>query len=379
MLSQDNINKVYPDQGRRFFVAMSGGVDSSVAALLLKQQGYYVVGVYMKNWSEPVLGRQCPWERDQEDARRAAEKLDIPFYTFDFEKEYKAEVVNYMIREYQAGRTPNPDVICNKIIKFGLFLDKALALGADYIATGHYARKRELKVKNSKLKVFELMSGIDKQKDQTYFLWTLTQDQLRHCIFPIGDFTKQEIRAIAKQAGLPTAGKPDSQGVCFIGEFSMQDFLKQYIPIHKGDVVAASGRKVGEHQGASFYTIGQRHGIGIGGGMPYYVSAKDIDSNTLTVAEGSEDISLFKSELDARDVNWISGKMPSFPLRCQARIRYRQPLQPCRVEKLETRNSKIEIIRIFFDQPQRAITPGQSVVFYDDNGELMLGGGVIDS
>ncbi len=374
---------------KKVFVAMSGGVDSSVAALLLKNQGYDVLGVYMKNWSEPVLGEQCAWERDQEDARRVAGRLDIPFYTFDFEREYKQEVVDYMIKEYALGRTPNPDVMCNKIIKFGLFLQKALALGADYVATGHYVKVKNAKVKiqnaSSKFKI-SLLAAKDSNKDQSYFLWTLTQDRLKYCLFPIGDYTKPEVRQIAKEAGLSTAHKLDSQGVCFMGEFSMQEFLRQYIPEKTGEVVTTGGQRIGQHPGVNFYTIGQRHGIGIGGGVPYYVVQKDISTNRLVIVQGPKDDALYKRKAIVSDINWISEE-PQLPKKVMARIRYRQELQEALLMKYEGGSMKQanEVFDSFhnssfilhFSKPQRAVTPGQSAVFYDTLGDVMLGGGVI--
>jgi len=360
----------------KVFVAMSGGVDSSVAALLLsgyarsrearKQSNYDIVGVYMKGWS--LTG--CA-EEDAKDARRVAGILNIPFYVFDFEDEYKKSVVDYMISGYASGITPNPDVTCNREIKFGLFLKKALALGADYIATGHYARV----IKNNNF--ISLAAARDMNKDQTYFLWTLTQDQLKHCLFPIGNYAKPQVRALAKKYDLPTADKPDSQGVCFVGEIDVAEFLKEKLGRNPGPIKTIDGKTIGTHDGAIFYTIGQRKGIGIKGSLPgeqgkiYYVTAKDVDANTLWVAEG-ESQKLFSKELAIKNINWISGKQPKLPLKCLARIRYRQPLQNCTVYKF----NQLKQFRVLFDVPQRAITPGQSAVFYSKDG-LMLGGGII--
>ncbi len=399
---------------------MSGGVDSSVAAALLKygdarlpagRQGFDVVGIHMKMWSpqgsspplatgyqqDPVCQQQ---HQDRIDAMRAAAHLGIPFQTWDFSEAYRRAVVDYMIREYAAGKTPNPDVMCNSRIKFGAFLQHALALGADYIATGHYARlMRKSKILNpksetnpkSQIQNYKLIAARDANKDQSYFLWTLTQDRLRHCLFPIGEYQKSEVRALARQFGLPNAEKPDSQGVCFIGEFNMREFLKNYIPERKGKVRTAAGNAVGEHEGAEFYTIGQRQGLGIGGGIPYYVADKDLASNTITVAEGPYDEKLFRKELSATDMSWVSGTAPKLPLHCEARIRYRQPVQPCRVERIMNQESRImeregigsgsmiqnsnPLVHVAFTEPQRAVTAGQSVVFY--RGGEMLGGGVI--
>ena len=399
---------------------MSGGVDSSVAAALLKygdarlpagRQGFDVVGIHLKMWAprenqeagsmDQGLESVCRQQyQDRIDAVAVAAKLDIPFQTWDLSEEYRRVVVEYMIRGYAAGRTPNPDVMCNREIKFGLFLKRALETGADYIATGHYARKREVKNKKSKSKSYALAQARDTNKDQAYFLWTLTQEQLRHCLFPIGEYQKSEVREMARKFGLPTAEKPDSQGVCFIGEFNMREFLKNYIPERPGRVETAAGAVVGEHSGVEFYTIGQRHGIGLGGGIPYYVANKDLAANTITVAEGPYDGNLFRKELIATDTSWVSGQAPHFPLRCQARIRYRQPLQRCTVQADENDQSdKIDLtflpseaihraqrstnLIIRFTEPQRAVTPGQSIVFYRGEpfdpaqGKEMLGGGII--
>lgn len=341
----------------RVFVGMSGGVDSSVAAALLKEGDFEVTGVHIKMWSDPEI--PCNFKEDRYDAMRAAAHLGIPFKTWDLTVEYKRAVVEYMIAEYRAGRTPNPDVMCNREIKFGVFLQRGLEQGADFIATGHYARRLKDK----------LLKGVDENKDQSYFLWTLAQKQLQHCMFPIGEYTKPEVRLMAKKLGLPNADKPDSQGICFIGEIDMVEFLKKYIPVRHGSVVTTSGKIVGEHEGLSFYTIGQRHGIEIGGGIPYYVAEKNPKTNTLMVAEGPYNEKLFSRELIVTGVNWISCEESKLPLKCMARIRYRQPLQKCTVRKMKHNLS------VDFDEPQRAVTPGQSIVFY--SGDEMLGGGVI--
>ena len=363
---------------------MSGGVDSSVAAALLKEQGYEVTGVFMKNWSDSRFFKDktmCPWVNDQEDARKAAGVLDIPFYTFNFEKEYRARVVKYMLDGYKKGITPNPDVMCNKEIKFGVFLKKALGLGADFVATGHYARVRAITNYELRITNYELLRGADLNKDQSYFLWTLTQKQLSKTLFPIGEHAKSKVRAMAKKLGLANAEKKDSQGLCFVGEGDVFEFLKSKIKPKRGKIITTGGKEVGEHEGAMFYTIGQRHGIGSpGGGTAYYVTGKDMKKNILYVAEGKEDKALYEKELIVENVHWISGVHQKLPLKCHARIRYRQPLQEARITNYELRITNKTIIHypkfiIRFKEPQRAVTPGQSVVFYD--GDKVLGGGTI--
>ena len=342
----------------KVFVMMSGGVDSSVAAFLLKKSNKYeVLGVFIKGYN--VDGCQ---ERDAEDARRAAKFLRIPFYAVDLEKDYKKLVVDYMISGYKKGITPNPDVMCNKEIKFGLFLKKALELGADFVATGHYVK---LKTKNGACYLYQAK---DKNKDQSYFLWTMTQKQLKHCLFPIGDYLKPEVRKIAKRAGLPTAERKESQGICFLGQVSIKDFLKQFLPAKKGDILTVEGEKIGEHDGVWFYTIGQRHGLGIGGARhPYYVAAKNIKKNILIAAEGGQK-ELYKKEVNLEKVNLISLKITKGVL---ARVRYRQPLFGA--EFLNTNKNKFKLI---FKKPQKFVASGQSAVIYGKGGEI-LGGGII--
>ena len=370
----------------KVFVAMSGGVDSSVAALLLKKQaclpvgkGYDLVGCYIKGWylassAGKPQAFYCAWKEDRRDAMRVCAKLSIPFITVDAEKEYKKEVVDYMISEYKAGRTPNPDIMCNKSVKFGVFLKKALAMGADYIATGHYVRLR-LKIKNKKsnIKNYELAIAKDKNKDQSYFLWTLTQEQLKHCLFPLGGLLKSEVRKSAKENSLATAEKEESQGVCFIGEFNMEDFLKKYIKQKNGEVITTDGKIIGEHNGLAFYTIGQRHGFGYGGGEggPYYIVEKDFKNNRLVVAEKKDEKSFSRKEVIIENANWISA-VPKIGKKYRARIRYRQPLEECEAAEISKDSTKI-----IFKNSQRAVTPGQSLAVYD--GEEMLGGGIIQS
>jgi len=354
------------------FVAMSGGVDSSVAAALLQQQGYRVLGFFMKNWSEAIgHDTNCPWETDQEDARKVAAKLRIPLYTLNFEAEYRKRVVDYFLGEYKKGRTPNPDVMCNKEIKFGLFFEKALKMGADFIATGHYIKISKIKNQKSKTFEYKLLRGIDSNKDQSYFLWALTQKQLARCIFPIGEFTKPQIRKMAADFGLPTYNKPDSQGICFMGEFDVWEFLKKRIKAKPGPIMTIDGQIIGEHEGLPFYTIGQRRHIKVGGTGPYYVVEKDFKTNTLVVADNNHSDTLYRKILYAGQVNWIGGKAPALPYRIEAQIRYRSASAPATIE-----SSDGAYYKIAFDEPQRAITEGQSAVFYVN--EEMVGGGVIE-
>lgn len=360
------------NSSKKVFVAMSGGVDSSVAAALLKERGFDVTGVYIKCYNLDGCS-----ERDAEDARRVAGQLNIPFYTFDLEHEYKDRVVKYMIDGYRKGITPNPDVMCNKEIKFGLFFKKARSLGADYIATGHYVRlshnlKHIAHNKKANASCSMLRVARDYNKDQSYFLWTLTQSQLKHCLFPIGDFKKPEIRKLAKKFGLITADKKDSQGICFLGKISILDFLKKYIPEKPGDILNTDGRVIGRHRGAQFYTIGQRHGLGLSGGGPYYVAGKNTKKNIITVAEGDKASELYAKEVYLNDINLIQPKIrnSSLIIPVFARVRYRQPLAKAKLFK-EKRSWKL-----VFAKPVKYAAPGQSAVFYNSRG-VMLGGGVI--
>ncbi|MCZ8514642.1 tRNA 2-thiouridine(34) synthase MnmA [Paenibacillus filicis] len=353
----------------RVVLGMSGGVDSSVSALLLKEQGYEVIGVFMKNWDDTDEFGHCTAEEDTEDVRRVCDQIGIPYYTVNFEKQYMDKVFTYFLDEYRKGRTPNPDVMCNREIKFGEFLQKAMELGADYLATGHYAR-----VEKDTNGLFRLLRGVDGNKDQTYFLNALNQSQLSKAMFPIGHLPKSEVRAIAEKAGLATAKKKDSTGVCFIGERNFKEFLSSYLPAKPGEMQTLEGEVKGRHDGLMYYTLGQRQGLGIGGsgsGEPWFVAGKDLERNILYVVQGEKHPALYTTSLSATDLNWISGRVPSAPLHCTAKFRYRQPDQGVTVTFGE--GGTCEVV---FDQPQKAITPGQSVVFYD--GEVCLGGATID-
>lgn len=357
-------------KNKTVFVALSGGVDSSVAAALLIRQGYVVIGCHMKCYNIDGCAKQ-----DAEDARRVAEQLAIPFYAFDFERAYKERVVKYMVNGYRAGATPNPDVMCNKEIKFGLFLNRARALGANYIATGHYVGIKK------KADSYALFAARDNNKDQSYFLWTLTQRQLKHCLFPLGNLTKPKVRAIAKKIGLITAAKKDSQGICFLGKIPASVFLKNYIPTRVGAIVTANGKEIGEHNGAAFYTIGQRRGLAVGGQkMPLYVASKDVVKNTITVAEGKNSPELYRKEIILTDMNFIhpqsnppAGGMNHISI--YARVRYRQPLFKVTLN-LSKNLSKSDFNKLIFEKPQKYIAQGQSAVIYTEKGE-MLGGGII--
>ncbi len=338
----------------RVFVGLSGGVDSSVTAALLQQESYTVTGVYMKNWSQDLPGMKCPWHEDLRDARAVAAKLNIPFKVYDFEAEYRSKVVDYMVAEYQAGRTPNPDIMCNQEIKFKLFLDAALADGADVIATGHYAR-----VKNG-----QLFKAKDEQKDQTYFLYRVSKDALMKTIMPIGEYTKPEVRRLAEKFNLPTAAKKDSQGICFIGVVGMKDFLQQYVSAKSGPIVH-KGEEIGQHEGAVFYTTGQRQGLGIGGGKPFYVTGKNIETNTVFVTNDPNDLELESTEVQMEDVHWIS-EIPVASTKLQARFRHRGELIDCVL---------VEGNILKLKKAANALAIGQSVVLYD--GGVCLGGGII--
>ncbi|MCE5235529.1 MAG: tRNA 2-thiouridine(34) synthase MnmA [Clostridiaceae bacterium] len=352
----------------KIVVGMSGGVDSSVAALLLKRQGFDVVGVFMKNWEETDDDGVCTAAEDYDDVRRVCDAISIPYYTVNFAQEYRERVFSYFLSEYKAGRTPNPDVLCNCEIKFSAFLRFALSLEASALATGHYAR---LKKENG---VAVLLRAADAGKDQTYFLAGLTQGQLMPALFPVGELNKREVRALASEAGLSTASKKDSTGVCFIGERDFKRFLMQYLPAQPGDIVTPDGRAVGRHDGLMYYTLGQRRGLGIGGqkdgsGESFFVVAKDMEKNCLIVQQGERE-ELYSLALGASKVNFIAGEPPAKSFSCTAKFRYRQSDQRVRV------TMHGDGCTVDFFEPQRAVTPGQWAVFYD--GDVCLGGGPID-
>jgi tRNA-specific 2-thiouridylase len=349
---------------------MSGGVDSSVAALLLLDQGYEVHGVFMKNWADSYTAGYCTAAEDLEDAQAVCDTLNIPLHKVNFTAQYREQVFNHFLQEYQRGRTPNPDVLCNKEIKFKVFLKHARLLGANFMATGHYARR----VHDGTC--WHLLKGLDKGKDQSYFLYLLEQRQLESVLFPIGELTKPQVRDIAAAAGLVTHAKKSSTGICFIGERKFRPFLNRYLPAQPGEMHTLDGKVVGHHRGLMFYTLGQRQGLGIGGrsggiDQPWYVVGKDLDQNALIVTQGRDHPSLFHRRLRASQLHWISGPAPALPLSCRAKTRYRQDERTCTIEALGE-----ETCQVLFCEPQRAITPGQSVVFYQ--GDECLGGGVID-
>lgn len=355
----------------RIVVGVSGGVDSSVAALLLLEQGYEVEALFMKNWDERNESGGCIWEADVEDAMRVCERLGIRLNTVDLSREYWDRVFLEFLQEYRDGRTPNPDILCNQEVKFRAFLDHALALGADRIATGHYARIASLDGRR------QLRKGVDRNKDQSYFLCRLDQTQLVRSLFPIGDLHKPEVRGLARKAGLITHDKKDSTGICFVGERPFREFLSQYLPVTPGEIRTTSGDLVGEHQGIHFYTLGQRQGLKVGGvrgyeDAPWYVAAKDTINNILVITQGHDHPGLMSSSLEAVNLHWIDDCPPDAPFRCRAKTRYRQPDQDCTITALDGQRGSVR-----FANPQRAVTPGQYVVFY--TGEICLGGGVIDT
>ena len=340
----------------KVYVGMSGGVDSSLTAALLVEQGYDITGVYMKNWTQDLPGMRCPWADDLADAKRVAVHLGIPFKVYDFQKEYKQKVVDYMIGEYEAGRTPNPDIMCNQEVKFKIFLETALADGADMIATGHYAR-----VKDGRL-----LQAADTNKDQTYFLYRVSSVALSKTLFPLGEFEKPEVRKMAEERGLMTAAKKDSQGICFVGSVGIKDFLSEFVETEPGKIIEReSGDVIGHHDGAIFYTLGQRHGLSLGGGLPYYVVGKDMDKNEVYVSRNLNDESMWRHELPLGDIHWINEQLQDDE-DFSVRLRHRGKLLP----------AKLEQNKLVLTEPERAVAPGQSAAFYKDG--VVYGGGIIE-
>jgi len=355
---------------QRVIVGMSGGVDSSVAAQQLIEQGYIVEGLFMKNWEQDDDEAYCAAADDLNDAQQVCDQLGIKLHSVNFSDQYWDRVFKNFLDEYSAGRTPNPDILCNKEIKFKAFLDYALQLGAHFIATGHYVQCSN---ENAQ---YQLLKGLDENKDQSYFLYTLTQHQLRHSLFPVGAIEKPDVRRIAEKSGFITHDKKDSTGICFIGERKFKDFLQRFLPAQAGDIKTLDGKTIGKHHGLMYYTLGQRKGLGIGGvkdavEAPWFSVKKDLNQNILYVAQG-DDSSLYHTHLQASQLSWVSGNAPELPFACKAKIRYRQPDQNCTIHRIEAGS-----VSVSFEQAQRAITPGQSVVFYDRN--ICLGGGIIDA
>ena len=357
---------------KKVIVGMSGGVDSSVSAYLLQQQGYQVTGLFMKNWEEDDDTEYCSAAADLADAQAVCDKLGIELLTINFAAEYWDNVFEHFLEEYKAGRTPNPDILCNKEIKFQAFLEYAAEdLGADYIATGHYVRRRDINGTT------QLLRGLDSNKDQSYFLYTLSHDQVAQSLFPVGELEKPEVRRIAEQLGLITAKKKDSTGICFIGERKFRDFLARYLPAKPGPIMTVDGQEIGQHDGLMYHTLGQRKGLKIGGTRegsdePWYVVDKDVENNILIVAQGHEHPRLMSAGLIAQQLDWVSREPLTQPMRCVVKTRYRQEDIPCTVTPLGD-----DKISVRFDNPVAAVTPGQSAVFYQD--EVCLGGGVIEA
>lgn len=354
----------------RVIVGMSGGVDSSVSALLLIQQGYQVEGLFMKNWDEDDGTDYCTAMDDLADAQAVSDKLGIKLHTANFASEYWDNVFEHFLEEYKAGRTPNPDILCNREIKFKAFLDYAMVMGADYIATGHYVRRADTDDQT------QLLRGLDGNKDQSYFLHAVGEKEIAKTLFPVGELEKPEVRKLAEEHDLVTHNKKDSTGICFIGERRFKDFLKQYIPAQPGNIETPEGEVIGQHQGLMYHTLGQRQGLGIGGTKhhgeaPWYVGHKDLERNVLIAVQGKQHPLLFSDSLDCSSIFWVAESEPQLPLKCTAKVRYRQQDQDCILHKTETG------YHVTFDQPQRAVTPGQSVVFYVD--DVCLGGGVIET
>jgi tRNA-specific 2-thiouridylase len=342
------------------YVGLSGGVDSSVSALLLKQQGYNIVGVYMKNWSQDLPGMPCPWMDDYQDAKRIAVQLGIEFKMYDFEKQYRQKVVDYMLEEFKAGRTPNPDIMCNQEVKFKLFLNTALEDGADFVATGHYA-----KTKNGRL-----FMANDDNKDQTYFLCRVSKEALKKTIFPLGEYTKPQVREIAKKNNLITATKKESMGICFVGKVGIKEFLHQYVSSQPGNIIDQSGNNIGEHDGAIFYTIGQRHGLDVGGGLPYYVVGKSMKKNEVYVTTDLQDEKLWSNKIKFTSAHWINVE-PEKTQELVVRTRHRGKL--IKVNKLSKTDNSNWVAQL--NEEVRALTPGQSAAFYSE--EECLGSGIV--
>lgn len=366
-----NIKRNAINSNTKVIVGMSGGVDSSVSAYLLQQQGYEVVGLFMKNWEEDDNEEYCSAATDLADAQAVCDKLGIKLLTINFAAEYWDNVFEHFLAEYRAGRTPNPDILCNKEIKFKAFLDYAAEdLGADYIATGHYVRKGEY---NGKV---QLLRGLDKNKDQSYFLYTLSEAQISKSLFPVGELEKPQVRKIAEELGLVTAAKKDSTGICFIGERKFRDFLARYLPAQSGLIRSVDGEVIGEHQGLMYHTLGQRKGLGIGGlknaeETPWYVVDKNVEHNELIVAQGYDHPTLYSGGLIAGQLHWVDRQPIRKTINCTVKTRYRQQDLPCQINPIDD-----EHIEVIFDQPIAAVTPGQSAVFY--LGEVCLGGGIIE-
>jgi tRNA-specific 2-thiouridylase len=340
-------------------VGMSGGVDSSVVALMTKLQGYRVIGLFMKNWDETNPDGTCPADHDYQDVIKVCEKLDVPYYSVNFVKEYWDGVFSEFLSDYKKGFTPNPDILCNREIKFKVFYQRARLLGADFLATGHYCQ----------LQGDKLAKAVDQNKDQTYFLYAVNKDVFKHVLFPIGHLPKPKVRELAEKFDLATKAKKDSTGICFIGERNFKNFLSQYIESQKGNFVDLQGKILGKHDGVCFYTLGQRKGMGIGGpGEAWFVVGKNFEKNEVILAQGDDHPALYADGLTALELNWLT-EIPQAPFKCKAKVRYRQQEQGCTVT-LEN-----GVARVVFDNPQRAMTPRQSIVFYQ--GELCLGGGII--